>query len=101
MAGERPPERKAALSVSISHVTLARVLLLLPFIVSVLAWIGVLLDLESAIVAIGVYLSFGIMFGGPPYLIFVGLVWKWMRGKSVRALENFGFGAPFFFSLLS
>lgn len=82
---------------SVSHVTLARVLLLLPFIIPALGWIALALGLDNNIVGTGLILTFGIIYGGPPYLIFVGLAWKWMKGKSLRALENFGFRAPFFF----
>src|SRR5437016_1382497 len=78
---------------AVSHLVFFRSVLLLPFIVPFcafgLAFAGIPNWFVLSWVALG--------YGGIPYLFFIFLTWRWMRGKTRRQILAFGLLAPLLF----
>lgn len=78
----------------LSHVAFFRGTLLLPLILPVCASILAFAGFGENILLISIM---PLIYGGIPYLVFLFLAWKWMRGKTQRKLFFFGLLAPVLF----
>jgi len=77
----------------VSHLAFFRSVLLLPFVVPLFAFGLVLAGVPNILVLSWAALGYG----GIPYVIFIVLAWRWMRGKTRRQISVFGLLAPVLF----